>query len=147
MLALALIAACASPVTAQATPPVTKLRIESSAQHTLDSLANESRTNRVEIASCLSSYTVKGDSLILSRFSPADYLGADSVSVSVHVNWMRPEPEPVPACPLGVPVLHSHVAAGGYPFPSDRDMATKHYLGMWALLLSVGDSSWRIIVY
>lgn len=135
--AFVFIVATAPAALGQATPPVAHVAFSRDAIHTLDSLATEARTQRVENAACLTSYGVSGDTLFLAAFSRAAYVKADSIGIFAFA----------PVCASGVPTLHSHVAFDGYPQPSDTDLETELHIGTWGMILSVTDTAWRIIVY
>jgi hypothetical protein len=125
-------------IAAPAAPPVAHVAYAPWVQTALDSMARAARSTRTESAVCLAAYSVNGDTLTLVRFSAADYFAADSAAI--YAKGPR-------ICPEGVPPLHTHVAYDGFPRPSETDVLTERATGLWALILSVTDSSWRVIVY
>ncbi len=132
--------ALAPTVCAQTIPPVARVKVEREAARFLDSLAAQSRDDRVETAACLANYTVRDSVLTLERFRPAIYAFADSLNIGVRQS-------DGPICPDGAPVVHSHVARNAASGPSETDRATSLMRGTWNLLLSVYDNGWQIRLY
>lgn len=124
---------------AQAPPPITAFGATLQAKHHLDSLANKTRTQHVETASCLTGYAVIGDTLVLGELSRAKYARSDSASIYGTPN--------VEICPVGVPVVHTHDLTYVRPGPSQLDRNKNIERKFWAIVLAVADSGYRIIVY
>lgn len=120
-----------------AAPPITHVAYAATVRGEIDSLAATARTTRTESAVCLAGYAVSNDTLTLATLTVGEYDRADSVAIYSHT----------PICPHGVPSLHTHVAYAGFPRPSATDVETERATGMWAAILSVTDSGWRVIVY
>jgi hypothetical protein len=125
------------PVKVPPPPPVVTLAVAPPAKQFLDSLADDSRTNYVETAGCITGYAVVGDTLVLGRLEGASYDHADSVNI-----WSF-----TPLCPPGVPTIHSHILPRVWAPASRTDSLTSARVGTWAIILVVQDSGWRIIVY
>ena len=139
LVGLALLVAGVLDAQAPARPPVTRLTVSRAAAVVLDSLATQSRADRVETAACLTAYTVRDTVLTLDAFGPPSHIIAtDSVSIKTDGHVM---------CASGAPALHSHVAYDGYARPSELDLRTTALTGVWALLLSVYDNGWIVRIY
>lgn len=137
MLALA----AAPTVWAQAEPPVTHVAIEPQAVTYLDSIAQQSRTARVETAGCVTSYAIHSDTLILERLTPSTRIvRADSANI-----WSV---GPL-LCDPGVPAIHSHLTMPAYAWnrPSNQDLLTSRMIGVWELILIVSPTDWHVLVY
>lgn len=135
-----LVAWCSVVATAaqgQTPPPIRHVEVMPQAKHVLDSLAHQARTQRVENGACVVAYVVRDSVLTLEHLERAVYDSADSISIRARGA----------ICPEGVPVIHSHVAFDGMPYPSDIDKATAARRGTWNMLLSVHDSSYFLVVY
>jgi hypothetical protein len=129
----------ASSVTwAQATPPVTHLRVAHEAALFLDSLATEARDKNIENAGCVTAYSVRDSLITIERLGPAHYEHADSVAIYAAV----------PLCPPGTPTVHSHPQSEvQWDRPSNVDFETSRMVGFWALLLTVMDNGWIVRLY
>jgi len=147
--------AAASPQTAPAPikvpppPPVITLGVAPPAHAALDSIANYTRTHRVEAAGCITSYAVIGDTLILGEISPPT---ASWTSDSLHIYsdgsslCGRGEPT-IHTHDMQIHVLNSHGWMSVMAPASPDDSVTSAKVGVWGMILVVSDSSWRIIVY
>lgn len=139
LLALALVASVAG---AQTPPPVTHIAFEPKAVAFLDSMASTTRTARIETVGCLTSYTVHGDTLVMSRLERSKTIAhADSAGVWGTSPYL---------CPMGVPSIHTHGIITGYEWwqaSQDNDVASSKHDGVWAMVLMVSDHGWRLILY
>jgi hypothetical protein len=124
---------------ARTVPPITRIVVTRDASVTLDSLAKDARTKRVENAACLTSYWIRDSTLTVMAFSRAIYQKADSLAIyTVNGSFI---------CPAGVPSIHSHVARNSIPEPSDVDLASGDRRGIWNLLMIVSDSGYSVKAY
>lgn len=125
-------------LSAQTPPPVQHVRLSLEAARFLDSLADDAREHRIENGGCLAAYAVDDSTLVVTRFTAASYQRADSVSIVASQPGI---------CPVGVPVVHSHVAYGGNIPASEVDRTTARLRGTWNLLLNVVENGWLLRIY